>query len=127
VSDPAYDMAWTRFRGAVRLLRFAEALWLAPVAVFVVGIVAFELVPNTLDWRGPLWWGVLGLLALGVGLRALANRRMTRFPCPRCGQPFLRVSLLQRAPLAEIERRFPCQHCKLPVGAVSADADRPLA
>jgi hypothetical protein len=116
--DRPYDQAWSRFRGAVRLLRFAEALWLAPIAVFVVGIVAFELVPNSLDWRGPLWWSFLGLLAVALGVRALAERRMRRFPCPRCGQPFLRLSLLQRAPLAEIERRFPCQHCKLPVGAV---------
>ncbi|MGQ0545914.1 MAG: hypothetical protein ACT4P3_11375 [Betaproteobacteria bacterium] len=122
MSDPAYDRAWARLRSAVRMLRIAEGLWMIPVGVFVLGIVGFELVPNTLDWRGPLWWIFLGLLAGTVGVRVVADIRVKRFRCPRCAKPFVRLSLLQRSPLHTIERRFPCQHCNLPAGAASGDA-----
>jgi hypothetical protein len=124
MSDPAYDRAWARFRRAVRLLRIAEGLWLVPIAVFVLGIVGFELVPNTLDWRGPLWMTFLVLLAATFGMRVLAELKLKKFRCPRCRKPFLRLSILQRAPLSSIERRFPCQHCNLPAGAVSGEGDR---
>lgn len=121
MSDPAYEQAWGRLRSAVRLLRIAEGLWLLPIAVFVVGIVGFELIPNTLDWRGPLWTSFLVLLAATWGMRVLAERKVKKFRCPRCKEPFVRLSILQRAPLSAVERRFPCQHCNLPVGAVSGD------
>jgi hypothetical protein len=121
MNDPAYDQAWARLRSRVRLLRIAEALWLLPVAVFAVGIVGFELVPNTLDWRGPLWFSFLALLGAAVGLRLLANRGMRSFACPRCAKPFFNLTRLRSAPLSALERRYPCQHCNLPVGAASGD------
>lgn len=127
MSDPAYDRAWSRLRSAVRLERIAEELWLVPVVVFAVGIVGFELVPNTLDWRGPLWFTVLGLLAAALGIRVLADVRLKNFPCPRCNKPFVPLSILQGAPLSSVERRSPCQHCKLPMGAASAEADTTAA
>ena len=121
MEDPAYGRAWARLRSRVRLLRIAEGLWLVPIGMFAVGIVGFELVPNTLNWRAPLWYGFLILLAAAWGLRMLANRQMRRFACPRCAKPFVKVTRLRSAPLADIERRFPCQHCNLPVGAASGD------
>ena len=84
MSDPAYDQAWARLRSRIRLLRIAEGLWLVPIAMFAVGIVGFELVPNTLNWRAPLWYSFLVLLAAAGGLRLLAGRRMRSFACPRC-------------------------------------------
>lgn len=127
MSDPAYEQAWAVLRSGVRLLRVAEGLWLLPIAVFVLGIVAFELVPNTHDWRGPLWAVFLVLLSAVVGIRVLADLKLKNFKCPRCGKPFVRLSILQRAPLSAIERRFSCQHCNLPVGALSGEVDRAVA
>ena len=124
MSDPAYGRAWVSLHGAVRMERIAEELWLVPVAVFAIGIVGFELVPNTLDWRGPLWLTFLGLLAAAAGIRVLADVRLKNFLCPRCRKPFVQLSIFQRAPLSTVERRLPCQHCKLPVGAVSGEVDR---
>lgn len=116
-SDPAYDQAWRVFRSAVRLQRIADRLWLVPPGVFVLGIIGFELVPNALDWRGPLWTVFLVLLAAVLAIRVVADLRLKNFSCPRCRQAFVAFSILQRAPLSTIERRFPCQHCNLPVAA----------
>jgi hypothetical protein len=118
MSDPAYGRAWAAFRRAVRLLRIADGLWFVPLTVFVLGIVGFELVPNRLDWRGPLWTAFLLLLAAVFGIRVLGNLMVKNFRCPRCKKPFVRLSLLERAPLSTIERRSPCQHCGLPVGSL---------
>ena len=127
MTDPAYDNAWAVRRKAVRLLRIADGLWLLPIGVFAVGIVGFELIPNTLDWRGPLWRVFLALLAAVAGVRILAGLRLKKFRCPRCHQPFMRLSVLQSGLLSTMERRPPCQHCKLPVGAASAEVDRAVA
>ena len=116
MSDPADDRAWAALRRAVRLLRIADALWFVPLAVFAGGIVAFELIPNTLNWRGPLWTTFLLLLAALFGARVLGNLMVNSFPCPRCKQPFVRLSIWDLASLTTLERRAPCQHCALPVG-----------
>ena len=87
-----------------------------PLAVFAGGIVGFELIPNTLDWRGPLWTTFLLLLAALFGIRVLGNLMVKNFPCPRCKQTFVRLSLWDRASLTTLERRAPCQHCALPMG-----------
>jgi hypothetical protein len=123
MSDPADDRAWAAFRRAVRLLRIADGLWFVPLAVFAGGIVAFELIPNTLDWRGPLWTTFLLLLAALFGIRVLGNLMVKNFPCPRCKHPFVRLSIWDRASLTTIDRRSPCQHCNLPVGAVGGEVD----
>jgi len=127
MSDPAYDRAWAAFRRAVRLLRIADRLWFVPLAVFAGGIVGFELVPNTLDWRGPLWRAFLLLLAALFGIRVLGNLMVRNFMCPRCKKPFVRLSIWDRASLSTIDRRLPCQHCGLPAGAVSGELDRAAA
>lgn len=121
MSDPADDRAWTAFRRAVRVVRIADALWFVPLAVFAGGIVALELIPNTLDWRGPLWRTFLLLLAALFGIRVLGNLMVRNFRCPRCKQPFVRLSIWDRASLTTIDRRSACQHCNLPVGAVSGE------
>jgi hypothetical protein len=121
MSDPAYDKAWEARHQAVRLLRMAETLWLVPIGVFAVGIVGFELIPNTLDWRGPLWRVFVLLLAAVLGFRMFAGLKLKRVKCPRCTKPFVRLSILQIGLLSTMERRPPCQHCNLPVGAASAE------
>ena len=115
MSEPAYERAWAAYRGAARFLRLTDEVWLVPIGVFAVGIVALELIPNQLDWRGPLWWLFLLLMAASLVVRVVAHRRVRRFRCPRCGEPFVR----REAPLAAIERRLPCQNCGLPVGAAT--------
>ena len=121
MADRAYDKAWAARRQAVRLLRMAETLWLVPIGVFAIGIVGFELIPNTLDWRGPLWRVFVVLLAAVLGVRVVAGLKLKRFKCPRCTRPFARLSILQIGLLSTMERRPPCQHCNLPVGAASAE------
>ena len=121
MADRAYDKAWAARRQAVRLLRMAETLWLVPIGVFAIGIVGFELIPNTLDWRGPLWRVFVVLLAAVLGVRVVAGLKLKRFNCPRCTRPFARLSILQIGLLSTMERRPPCQHCNLPVGAASAE------
>lgn len=113
MSDPAYERAWTAFRSAVRFLRVADELFLIPIALFGAGIVGFELVPNSLDWRGPLWLTFLALLATAFAIRLLARRRVAGFKCPRCSEPFVRPP----ASVSALERRPPCQHCGLPMDA----------
>jgi predicted RNA-binding Zn-ribbon protein involved in translation (DUF1610 family) len=113
MSEGAYERAWAAFRRAVRFLRVADELFLIPIALFGACIVGFELVPNSLDWRGPLWFSFLALLALTLGLRLLARRRVARFKCPRCSEPFVRPP----ASVSALERRPPCQHCGLPLEA----------
>lgn len=125
--DPAYEKAWAARRAAVRLLRIADGLWLVPIGVFAAGIVGFELIPNTLDWRGPLWRVFLLLLAAVAAVRILAGLKLKKFRCPRCTQPFARLAVLQIGLLSTVERRPPCQHCNLPVGAANAEVDRAVA
>lgn len=111
MSDPGYERAWASLRGAARFLRITEEVWLIPIGVFAVGIVSFEIIPNTLEWRDPLWRLFVALMAASLVIRIVAHRRVRRFRCPRCREPFVR----RQAPLAAIERRLPCQHCGLPV------------
>lgn len=127
MTDPAYDNAWAVLRRAVRLLRIADGLWLVPIGVFAVGIVGFELIPNTFDWRGPLWRVFLALVAAVAAVRILAGLKLKKFRCPRCNEPFVRLSVLQMGLLSIMERRPPCQHCNLPVGAANAEGDRAVA
>jgi len=118
VSDPAYDRAWIVFRRRVRFMRIAERLWLAPFAFLVPALIVMTLRDPD---RGSLVVGTVFfvLTACVVVVRIIADVRLKTFMCPRCRYPFVRLSVLQRAPLSEIDRRFPCQRCRLPMYAVS--------
>ena len=116
MSDPAYERAWAAYRGAARFLRLTDEVWLVPIGVFAVGIVALEIIPNQLDWRGPLWRLFVLLMIVSLLVRVFAHRRIRRFKCPRCGEPFVR----RQAVVAAVERRLPCQNCGLPVDAASS-------
>lgn len=127
MSDPAYDQAWRRFRTVTRFLRIAESLWLVLLAFLVLSIALLMFVTASVDWRGELSVFFVALLALVVATRIAADVAVKTFRCPRCGKPFVRLSILQRGPLYSIKHRYPCQHCRLPVGAVSGDVDRAAA
>jgi transcription elongation factor Elf1 len=126
VSDPAYDQAWSAFRGHVRFMRIAERLWFVPV-IFAAGVL-LAMVALEAKAGSPTAW-VIFLVSIGfvVAFRIVADVRLKTFRCPRCGRPFVSLRLLQRAPLTSIDRRFPCQHCGLPVEAVSANVDKSVA
>jgi hypothetical protein len=109
------------------LLRIAEMLWFLPPALLIIGIAFVELAPDLRHLRRELWMVFVALLTLVVLLRVTADIVVRSFRCPRCGKPFVRLSILERGPLYTIKQRFPCQHCRLPVGAASGDVDRASA
>jgi hypothetical protein len=88
---------WQDYRRRRRLL-----LW-----CFLLGLAIFAgSFPVAKIWYSdrPLYVG----LALFVGLAALGSVPLSRFPCPRCGEPFIHKGRLRDV----FTRR--CLHCRHP-------------
>src|SRR5215472_2924782 len=118
MSGPAYDEAWVHLRSALRFRRIAERLLFVPlgvVALFVLGIVVFQIIPRTGVWKVAPLASFITLTGFYLGIRVVADLRVRRFRCPRCGKQFVAFRILQKSGINAID----CQYCGLTVGAVS--------
>jgi hypothetical protein len=97
-------------RRAIYLLTLA-----APILAGGIALLVGRFVPRPPGgFVGARGWMVPLVLGLGLAWAAIAVAawwRVTRWPCPRCGKPFL----FDRSVLSARARQ--CAHCKMPAPA----------
>ena len=96
------------WQGYESLRRWWTGLWLGVIPLAMIFSLFFEGVLNALLYAYLLVFGILSV-------------KLTSWPCPRCGKPFIRGewgSLKFTSPLDLLSGR-PCKHCGLIEGSDS--------
>ena len=120
-----YDIAWQDLRSRILFLRNVEKGWGLVLLILVVPVILATTSVIILPRSRDLTDCFLAAMAILVIVRIIADKRLNSFLCPRCNEPFMKIEILCKNPLYEIDdsshQSLECRNCLLPLWSNNDD------